>query len=243
MSTVKGPIPYPDYDTYLRAEWNKFVNEPERSRALHELTAGMTVSRVLDVGCGAAQEMLPFLTKGDALGVGTDISPEVGRVGREMYASHAAQARINFLRCAAEELPFPSDSFDVVICRLALPYTHNARAFAEVSRVLRPGGKYFLKISGARWYLLELTQALRKMKLLSAIHASRVLLAGAVYHLIRRQPRWRVPSRETFQSEWLLRRQLRRYGLSIQCKTPDSNPITPSFVIEKIETRGSLDVL
>lgn len=230
---MKGPIPYPNYDTYLRAEWDKFINEPERSRASLELSADITIKRVLDVGCGAGQELLPFLSETDAVGVGTDIAAEVGRVGREMYANHAPQAQINFLRCGAEDLPFPSASFDVVICRLALPYTDNARAFAEASRVLRPGGKYFLKISGARWYLLELGQALRQLNPLSAIHAARVLVAGAVYHLTRKQPRRRIPSPETFQSEWLLRRELRRHGLSIHCKTPDSNPITPSFLIIK----------
>src|SRR6266550_4257657 len=79
-----------------------------------------------------------------------DIAPTVGHVGRKMYAAHAPSARVNFLRGGAEDLPFPASYFDVVICRLVLPYTYNERAFAEVSRVLRPGGKYLLKISGVR---------------------------------------------------------------------------------------------
>ena len=70
---------------------------------------------------------------------------------------------------------------------------------------------------------------------MSLIHATRVLLAGSIYHLTRRQPRTRIPSTETFQSEWLLRHELRRHGLAIQGKTPDSNPLTPSFVIVKSE--------
>ena len=59
----------------------------------------------------------------------------------------------------------------------------------EVSRVLRPDGKYLLKISGVRWYLLELRQALKSGKITSMIHATRVLVAGSIYHLTRRQPR------------------------------------------------------
>ena len=234
-SVIEDPILNQDYDTYLRSEWVKFIGQPERSHATLECTAGMTINRVLDVGCGAGQELLPFLTTSNAIGVGIDPAPSVGRVGREMYASYAPEARISFLRAAAEDLPFPAGFFDVVICRLALPYTDNAEAFAEVARVLRPGGKYFLKISGARWYLLELKQALKQRELLSAIHASRVLVAGAIYHLMGRQPRWRFPSPETFQSEWLLRRELKRHGLSIYRRTPDSNPVTPSFVVVKKE--------
>jgi ubiquinone/menaquinone biosynthesis C-methylase UbiE len=233
MDEIKGPIEFKDYDSYVRVEWDKFAGDPARSRASLEASVGMEVKRVLDVGCGAGQELLPFVTEKGALGFGMDIAPTVGRVGREMYAAHAPSARASFLRGRAEALPFPSGSFDVVICRLALPYTHNERAFAEVARVLRPGGKYLLKISGVRWYLLELRQALKSGKIMSMIHATRVLVAGSIYHLTRRQPRSRIPSPETFQSEWLLRRELRRHGLAIQGKTPDSNPLTPSFVIVK----------
>jgi ubiquinone/menaquinone biosynthesis C-methylase UbiE len=233
MAEIKGPMEFSDYDTYVRVEWDKFADEPARACASLAATAGMEVKSVLDVGCGAGQELLPFVTERGALGIGMDIALTVGRVGREMYAANAPSARVNFLRGTAEDLPFPSGSFDVVICRLALPYTHNERAFAEVSRVLRPGGKYLLKISGVRWYFLELTQAIKLGKIMSMIHATRVLVAGSIYHLTSRQPRSRIPSTETFQSEWLLRRELRRHGLMIKGKSPDSNPVTPSFVIVK----------
>jgi ubiquinone/menaquinone biosynthesis C-methylase UbiE len=233
MDNLQGPLTFNDYDSYVRVEWDKFMGEPSRARATLEATADLEIRRVLDVGCGAGQELLPFVTERGAQGVGMDIAETVGRVGREMYAAHAPGARVSFIRGTAEELPFPSGLFDVVICRLALPYTDNARAFAEVSRVLRPGGKYFLKISGVRWYLLELKQALKKRNFLSMIHASRVIVAGSIYHLTRRQPRARIPSPETFQSEWLLRRELTRHGLTIDSKTPDSNPVSPSFVIVK----------
>ena len=233
MDNLEGPLEFNDYDSYVRVEWDKFINEPARARASLDATSDMEVRRVLDVGCGAGQELFPFVTERGAQGVGMDVAPTVGRVGRKMYASQAPAARVSFLRGTAEELPFPSGFFDVVICRLALPYTDNARAFSEVSRVLRPGGRYFLKISGVRWYFLELKQALKKRQLGSFVHASRVLVAGSLYHLTRRQPRTRIPSPETFQSEWLLRRELVRHGLSIREKTPDSNPVSPSFVIVK----------
>lgn len=233
MDEITGPVEFSDYDSYVRVEWDKFMGDPARAQASLDATSTLEVNSVLDVGCGAGQELLPFVTEKGARGFGMDIAATVGRVGREMYSAHAPMARVNFLRGAAEHLPFASSSFDVVICRLALPYTDNLRAFAEVSRVLRPGGKYFLKISGIRWYLLELKQAVKTFSLKPLLHAGRVLLAGCIYHLSGSQPRTRIPSSETFQSEWLLRRELARCGLTIQSKTPDSNPITPSFVIVK----------
>ena len=38
MNTVTAPVLCPDYDSYLRFEWEKFINEPER-RSSRELTS------------------------------------------------------------------------------------------------------------------------------------------------------------------------------------------------------------
>jgi ubiquinone/menaquinone biosynthesis C-methylase UbiE len=130
-----------DYNDYVLLEWEKFHNEPLRACASLEATAHMEVKHVLDVGCGAGQELLPFVRDGRAVGVGIDIAPTVGQVGREKLALYAPEARVHFLRGSAEDLSFPDGVFDAVICRLALPYMNNARAFSEVARVLRPGGR------------------------------------------------------------------------------------------------------
>lgn len=222
-----------EYNDYVLLEWEKFLDDPLRARASLNATAPFEVKRVLDIGCGAGQELLPFVRDGRTLGIGIDIAPTTGQVGREKIAAHAPEARVHFLRGSAEDLSFPDGVFDTVICRLALPYTNNAQAIAEASRVLRPGGFYLLKIHGVRFYLDLLKRAFKSGSLMSMIYAGRVLVAGSIYHLTRRQPRTRIPSTETYQSEWLLRRELKRQGLEIQGKTQDSNPLTPSFVIIK----------
>ena len=219
-----------DYDKYIRAEWDAFVRDPARSQASLDLVAGIPVTRVLDIGCGAGQEMVPFVDRG-AFGVGLDVSPEVGLVGRRRFADRGLGARVAFLRCSAEQLPFPAGSFDVVLCRLALPYTDNARSLAETSRVLRPGGVLFLKIHHARFYLRKFWQGLTGGELLSMIHATRVMAAGAIYHVAGKQVRHWLISNETFQSRWLLRRELAHNSLRIAGEMPDSNSLTPSFVV------------
>jgi SAM-dependent methyltransferase len=224
-----------DYNYYILLEFEKFVSDPSRARASLEATASTKVDRVLDVGCGAGQELLPFVKYGNALGIGIDIAPTTGQVGTEKLAAHAPEARVRFVRGSAEYLSFPDGVFDTVICRLALPYTDNARAFAEASRVLRRGGRYLLKIHGVRFYLDLLKRAIKSRNLMSMVYACRVLVAGSIYHITGRQPRTHIPSTETFQSEWLLRRELSRHGLAILSKTSDSNPLTPSFVIVKSE--------
>jgi SAM-dependent methyltransferase len=198
--------------------------------------AGLEVRRVLDVGCGAGHELLPFAERLGALCVGADVVPEAGRAGRELFAEHAAAARVRFVR-AAESLPFADASFDVAVCRLALPYTDNARALKELSRVLRPGGVLLLKIHHARYYVRKLVEGLRAGRPGSSLHAARVLLAGLLYQVTGRQPRARLPGRETFQTATMLRRELARCGLVIERELRDSNRRTPSFLIVK-QARG-----
>ncbi|HWS56516.1 MAG TPA: hypothetical protein VN228_20425, partial [Pyrinomonadaceae bacterium] len=119
------------------------------------------------------------------------------------------------------------------VCRLALPYTDNARCLSELARVLRPGGALLLKIHHARYYLNKLRRGLFGGDPVSAVHAARVLAAGLLYQLTGRQPRTRLPSRETFQTARLLGRELRRRGLEVRRELRDSNPQTPSFLVVK----------
>jgi hypothetical protein len=102
-----------------------------------------------------------------------------------------------------------------------------------MARVLRPGGAFLLKIHHARYYLHKLRGGLSAFEPLSMLHAARVLIAGAIYHVTQRQPRSRLPSPETFQSAWLLRRELERCDLVLDRQMTDSDSSTPSFVIIK----------
>jgi SAM-dependent methyltransferase len=222
-----------EYDEYVSTEWEMFARDPARDRNTLDETIDLDVTSVLDVGCGAGQELLPFVRGRDTLGVGVDVSPTVGQVGRRLFATHMPEARIVFLRAAAEALPFAAGSFDVVVCRLALPYTHNATALSEMARVLRPGGRLLLKIHHPRFYLDKFGQGLRERDILSMIHAGRVMAAGALYHCFGRQIRLRLISHETFLTKRLLRREITKLGLSIRREMPDSNPLTPSFSITK----------
>ncbi len=219
-----------DYDQYVRSEWALFINDPQRAEVSRQVLANAYASRVLDVGCGAGQELLPFAAR--AFCVGIDVAPDVGVVGGELFLSYEPQARVFFARASAEALPFLSDSFEIVICRLALPYMDNARALREIARILAPGGALLLKIHHGRYYLRKLWSGLLEGDALSMVHAGRVLLTGLVYHLTGRQIRLQLLSQETFQTRWLLRRELARLGLVIQRELPGSNSQTPFFLIE-----------
>jgi SAM-dependent methyltransferase len=220
-----------EYDRYLRAEWELFAKDVTRSAASLGVVRG-PVSRVLDAGCGAGQELLPFIRLG-AFGFGVDIDPHVGSVGRELFAREGFGDRVAFLRSASESLPFQSGSFDIVVSRLAIPYTDNAKALAEMFRVLSPSGLLLLKIHHAGFYINKIWNGLRSGKILDAVHGMRVLTAGAIYHLTGKQVRNRIVTGETFQTQWMLTRELNRHSFYIERLMPDSNWMTPSYLISR----------
>lgn len=80
--------------------------------------------------------------------------------------------------------------------------------------MLRPGGVFILKIHHTYYYLRQLWQGLRDRNRSSVLHAGRVLVTGTLYHLTRRQPRSRL-LKESFQTRWLLGRDLPNMGCSL----------------------------
>lgn len=197
-------------------------------RGLEELEC----RRVLDVGTGAGQEMIPFSANG-ATCVGIDISFASGAFGRRLFARHYPDLPAYFATATAEHLPFQDDAFDLVLCRVTIPYTDNRAAFAEMGRVLRPGGMLLLKTHHLRYYTRKFIDGIRKRDPLFSVHALRVILSGTIFHLTGRQPAPGILLRESFLTEGRLKKELARAGLAIAATLPDSNPLTPSYRLMK----------
>ncbi len=96
--------------------------------------------RVLDAGCGPGLYAEALLERGAEV-VGFDASTAMVELARERVGNRA-ELRVARLE---EPLPYAADSFDVVLCALAIHYVENTSAtFAEMRRVLRPGGAVVL---------------------------------------------------------------------------------------------------
>ena len=221
-----------DYDEYLTREWEIFANDGVRQTELRQLAADLNPASVLDVGCGGGQDLIAFATHGCTC-VGIDIAPESAIWARQRFRSELPDAVVRFATCAAEALPFNAGAFDMVVCRLAIPYTDNGAALAEMSRVLKDGGTLLLKTHTARYYVSKFLEGVRKRSPLFSVHAARVLISGAIHQLTGHQPRGRVLLREVFQTDRLLRRQLARVGLTIQRELSDSNAGSHAYLITK----------
>jgi ubiquinone/menaquinone biosynthesis C-methylase UbiE len=61
----------------------------------------------------------------------------------DFAAAQANAARITWRQADASHLPFPSASFDIVICQFGVMFfPDKVAAYREVHRVLRPGGRF-----------------------------------------------------------------------------------------------------
>ena len=97
---------------------------------------------VLDVAGGPGE---PSLTIADVVGPSgsvtcTDAVPEMVEAARS-EANRRGISNIQFRQCMAESLPFPDNSFDVVVSRLGIMLFSDPRAaMREMLRVANPGG-------------------------------------------------------------------------------------------------------
>ena len=221
-----------EYEAYMREEWRLFSQDAARQNESSRVMDDVLVRRVLDVGCGAGQEMIPFATRGAGC-VGIDITHASGIFGSRMFAAHYPRSPVRFVTAAAEQLPFTAGTFDVVLCRVSIPYTDNRAALSEMARVLRPGGILLLKTHHLRFYTRKFADGVRRRSPLFSLHALRVLVSGAIFHLTGRQPTGGLLLRESFMTERLLRKELDRIGLGIDGELSDSNPFTPSYRVVK----------
>jgi demethylmenaquinone methyltransferase/2-methoxy-6-polyprenyl-1,4-benzoquinol methylase len=97
---------------------------------------------VLDIAGGTGDLSLAFARKVGPTGrvVHTDINESMLREGRNRLVDLGVL--LPTLVCDAEQLPFASESFDMVSVAFGLRnMTQKERALAEMHRILRPGGK------------------------------------------------------------------------------------------------------
>ena len=105
---------------------------------------------VLDVAGGAGE---PSLTIAERVGPNgsvmcTDAVAEMVDTARH-EATRRGLKNVQFQQCTADSLPFPDDSFDVVVCRLgAMFFRDSAGSIREMLRVLKPGGSITFAVWG-----------------------------------------------------------------------------------------------
>jgi len=104
--------------------------------------------KVLDVACGVGIPSLAaakLIAPGGSL-VGVDLAPGMVDLAR-IRAQRLGLSNVSFQEADAEQLPFPNESFDAVLCHQGLAhFTDRTNALSEMRRVLKPEGRVALSV-------------------------------------------------------------------------------------------------
>jgi ubiquinone/menaquinone biosynthesis C-methylase UbiE len=146
-----GKTGYQDVTTYDRVRYSGIANEYKQrlmAETYRELIGCLRGKSILDVGCGTGRGVVDFAAEA-AFAAGADASLDM----LSFAARKAAGQRLcSFSAAYAQQLPFKSESFDVVI---SLNFLHlfsvetQALMVGEMKRVLRPGGILVLEFDNA----------------------------------------------------------------------------------------------
>jgi ubiquinone/menaquinone biosynthesis C-methylase UbiE len=134
---------------------------------LEQAAAGRRDLSSLDCGCGTGNNLALLRAYGHAVGIDLTFSGLQYATSRGDHS--VAQA-------SATELPFPGEAFDIVSSFdvvYALPDDAEKAAFAEMFRVLKPGGHLVLNVAA-----------------LPALRGNHSVLGGEVRRYTKRRMRW-----------------------------------------------------
>lgn len=109
-----------------------------KQREIQRLMGDVRGLRIADLGCGTGRNAVAMAEAGADV-TAVDFSEGMLAEAR----ARAGSGRVRFVvRSLEEPLPFDDDSFDRVLCSLALEHVGNIdQAFAEMTRICRSGGQ------------------------------------------------------------------------------------------------------
>ena len=117
---------------------------------------------MLDVGCGEGRHIFGVMQEYPMMKcVGLDMDDDSLKKAEEGYSYFESISEVGaeFIKGSAYSLPFPDNTFDLVVCSEVLEHLHEYNdAVIEINRVLKPGGKFFASVPAfwpekICWYL------------------------------------------------------------------------------------------
>jgi ubiquinone/menaquinone biosynthesis C-methylase UbiE len=162
---------------------------------------------LLDVGCGIGQSLVALQSTTSAELHGVDIDEVAVRFGSERFP------QLHLRVASGEHLPYPDQQFDLVMCRVSLPYMNIPLALSEFHRVLAPGGSLWLAVHPLSMALTDMRDAVRRLSVRAVVYRF-YALTNSIALNFGRQFRYPLnPDRtESYQTRAALVRCLARAG-------------------------------
>ena len=163
----------------LQIIWGEGFLSPGGPEAVREIVAGLDLKdkAVLDIGCGLGGLAEVLAGEFGARVIGVDVAELIVQQGQARIAQSPSCDRVEIRLVEPGPLPFETGRFDVVFGKDAwLHIPDKAAFFAEVFRVLKPGGivtcgdwmkspgpysadmEYFFKMEGLTYNLVTLAE-------------------------------------------------------------------------------------
>jgi SAM-dependent methyltransferase len=147
---IDRPSEIGEYDDGMQAllqiVWGEGFLSPGGAEEVARILEGSDIrgARVLDIGCGlGAIDVLLAREHGAGKVTGIDLEPDLVAKARERVARAGLAERIELLQVTPGSLPFDAASFDVVFSKDSIVHIPDKPAlFAEIHRVLVPGGRF-----------------------------------------------------------------------------------------------------
>jgi phosphoethanolamine N-methyltransferase len=127
----------------LELIWGEGFMAPGGTDNIDRLVQGLDLEgkQVLDIGCGLGGPDCYLAREYGAFTSGIDLEPQLLENARKMADKLKLQSQCSFLQVEPGPLPFPDESFDLIISSGAFTQIPDKKnLFAECLRVLKPGG-------------------------------------------------------------------------------------------------------
>ncbi len=135
------------YRRWRESELGRITDRIEEQLIL-DLIGSVSGKRLLDVGCGDGALSVQLARAGASV-TGLDNEPHM--LDAAVRRANEAGTRVAFIDGSAQALPLDDCSFDTVVAITVLCFLEEPeRAFCEMARVLRPGGRLVIGELG-RW--------------------------------------------------------------------------------------------
>jgi len=158
--------------------WYRGLRTLLKSLLKHNLATAPRDMLILDAGCGTGANLEMLQKYGRAIGI--DIAPEA--IG---FCQARGIPKDRLATASVTDLPFACDTFDLavsfdVICNIP----DDVGAFAQVARVLKPGGYFIVQLPAYQWLWSMHDVAVGHQRRYSA-RATRAKLAQAGFQIER----------------------------------------------------------